>query len=229
MARWSALIKKGCAKGRITFLSALFVIPVNDAKDWQVLEYKSIPNHQVHFGRDGMTIMVKKSASPIVFPLPQMKTVTDVIVSGEIKGQLNRPGALIQGEKGYDDFRLRIGLVVEGSETLPFWKRWTTPKWVRTLFDLAPKGTGIDRIWFLNMVDDKKLLGQGRTHVLSRLIYEDFVWYKPNEGRFSFEHKLKQPMRVAALWISVDGDDTKSSFTIKLKKLRIRALDEEKK
>ena len=50
-------------------LSGMIAIPLQTPQGWQVLKYKGIEANTVSFSKEGMSISVKKSASPIIFPL----------------------------------------------------------------------------------------------------------------------------------------------------------------
>jgi hypothetical protein len=53
------------------------------------------------------------------------------------------------------------------------------------------------------------------------LLKENFTWELRQPGSFSFGHRLKDPLPVAALWIGSDGDDTGSSFELRLQSLEL--------
>lgn len=230
-------IKSSCS-GR--FLLTLFVsyclsavsqassplsIPLDRAEGWQILEYSSIPPHDIDFSADGMTLIVRQSASPVIFPI-KPRTVSTLKVSAEITGKLNlkpRP----QGDEGNDDFLLRVGLVYEGGQTLNFLQRSFAAKWIKTLFDLAPEGTGVERIQFFNAYSDPSLADTARVHPLSDLMSEHFVTYVPQAAdgeirKVQFEIQTKTDRRVLALWLSSDGDDTQSSFRVMFLEIELR-------
>jgi len=201
-------------------LAGAIALPVQHEANWQLLEYNNLDANQVTFTDQGMTITVDQSASPIIYPLDNPKTVTGVRVTGNLSNLLNLP-ADSQGQKGNDDFSLRIGLVVAGDKTLNGVQKLFSAKWVKTLFDLAPEGAGVDRIYFLNAVQNENILGQQRQHPLSDLIYENNVWLLDKTGDFSLTYNLESPERVVAVWLSIDGDDTQSKYTTTIRELRL--------
>ena len=201
-------------------LAGAIALPVQHEANWQLLEYNNLDANQVTFTDQGMTVTVNQSASPIIYPLDNPKTVTGVTVTGNLSNLLNLP-ADSQGQKGNDDFSLRIGLVVAGDKTLNGVQKLFSAKWVKTLFDLAPEGAGVDRIYFLNAVQNENILGQQRQHPLSDLIYENNVWLLDKTGDFSLTYKLENPEKVVAVWLSIDGDDTQSKYTTTIKNLRL--------
>ena len=201
-------------------LAGAIVLPLQQADDWQLLEYNRLKANQVTFTREGMKVKVDKSASPIIYPLDEPIRVTGVSVTGNLNKLLNVE-ANSQGEQGNDDFALKIGLVIAGDRTLNPIQKMFSAKWIKTLFDLAPEGAGIEKIYFLNAVQHKNLLGRQRQHPLSDLIYENNVWLLDSPGDFSFDYELENPQNVIAIWLSIDGDDTRSSYTTRIYSLNL--------
>ncbi|MCB0422601.1 MAG: hypothetical protein KDD61_16485, partial [Bdellovibrionales bacterium] len=83
------------------------------------------------------------------------------------------------------------------------------------------EGAGIDKIYFFNLVDQEALKGSERQHPLSEYIHEKNVWFQNEEGPFEFTHTLNKPLKILAIWISIDGDDTKSSFETSLSEIKL--------
>ena len=74
---------------------------------------------------------------------------------------------------------------------------------------------------FLNAVQGSTMLGQQRQHPLSDLIYENNVWLLDKPGNFTMSHTLDKPRKVIAIWLSIDGDDSHSSYSTALRSLRL--------
>jgi hypothetical protein len=146
--------------------------------------------------------------------LTDSKEVQGIKVKGSINGLINLPEQGVQGEKTFDDFALRIGLVIKGDKRLNWFQRSVAPEWVLTLYGLAPKKVGIDQILFLAATQQDEKLDTQRAHPLSDLINEKFVWKLDQEGEFSFEVDLPESKDVLAVWLSSDGDDTDSVYQI---------------
>ena len=213
-----ALFLPSCA------LAAPEDIPLNNPDGWQVLEYSSLPAHKVKFGADGLSIEVDKSASPIIYPLTPRtvaKVSVDLVVEGELRLKPNR-----QGEEGNDDFLMRLGIVYEGDQTLGFFQRAVAPAWITTLFDLAPEGTGVDRIQFFTVFSDPRLENTERVHPLAELMSEKNALFAPARNDKPRELKLEftseGDRKVLALWISTDGDDTASNFKVRIRRLLLQ-------
>jgi hypothetical protein len=188
-------------------------LPLNEQIGWQVLQYSNLPPHRVRFSKAGLEMMVDGSAMPVIYPLPERVRVGSIRVKGRIDGTLRIPAGR-QGQEKFDDYALRIGLVEPGERTLNFVQRQVAARWVRKLFELAPKGSGISRIHFFNVGAEKTQIGHQRQHPLSDLILEKVVTVPRPDGRFDFDHRLERPLDAIAVWLSSDGDDTGSTFRV---------------
>lgn len=196
------------------------VLPLAEGTNWQILQYGKIPAHKVQFSKAGLEMAVERSAMPLVYPLSKPFTTKRIRVKGRVEGALTiAPGR--QGEEGFDDYVFRVGLVEPGSRTLGSLQRRFVADWVRKLYQLAPPGSGISGIHFFNVGVEKAHLNRKRQHPLSDLIREEVVALARADGRFDFEHGLAQPLQTLAVWLSADGDDTKSSFTVRVERIEL--------
>ena len=191
-------------------------------KLWQELKYSSLPANQVKEVEDSLEITADKSGSPLIFPLTRPQRVERLQFKASVEGDLNLKEGR-QGESGYDDFLLRVGLVFAGKKKLGFWQRQVAAKWALKLFSLAPKGQGVDHILFFNVYSDPRLKGQSRVHPDSRgLINERFVVEKPQDGEIQVNTPVDVDRDVLAVWVGVDADDTKSKFKVRLKEILLK-------
>lgn len=201
--------------------SGVISLPLNEQTGWQVLQYSKLPPHRIRFSEAGLEIMVDGSAMPLIYPLTAPARINGIRVKGRVEGSLRVPAAR-QGEEKFDDYAFRIGLVEPGERTLNFAQRQFAARWVRKLFELAPKGRGISRIHFFNVGTDKSQIGRRRQHPLSELIVEQVVAVPDREGRFDLVHRLEQPLEMIAVWLSSDGDDTGSRFNILIEEIALQ-------
>lgn len=199
----------------------VFTLPLDRTNGWQFLTYRKIPPNTFRATAAGLEIGVTNSAAPAVFPLPHPLSVVELRASGTITGSLKMPPAK-QGQKGFDDYAVRIGLVESGSRTLNRREKLFAADWVKRLFALAPRGTGISRIHFFNVGTDPNQVGHTRTHPLSELMEETVVTVPDASGHFAFTNSFARPLNVLAVWIACDGDDTKSSFRVTLNQVVLK-------
>ena len=196
----------------------VLVIPLSSAVNWEVLTYRGIPPNVAHFETAGLRIDVDRSAGPIVYRLTEVRQVRGIRAEGSAVGQL-RTTAARQGQKGEDDYVLRVGLVEVGSRRPGWLERRMAPAWARRLFDLAPPGLGIAGIRFFNVGLAPDQMGRSRQHPASDLIVERVVAVPDATGRFALVVDLDAPVRTVAVWISADGDDTQSRFRLTVTRL----------
>ena len=188
-----------------------------DAKQWQILEYSNIPANRVSQDKYGIRIDVQASASPLIYIFDQPQSIQSISVSGTIGLLPMIPEGAQQGDRGADDFPFRLGLVLEGDRNLDLVQRLIASEWIKTLFRLAPEGSGIDHIRFLNLSNPEPVGWQHRVHPDSKgLFIESIVGQADSNMDFNLNHTLDMPYNVLALWISSDGDDTGSSYSLTL-------------
>ena len=195
--------------------------PLKDQQQWQLLNYDGIPANQVQFSPNSLTIKVNQSASPLIYPLPKPLLIDALSMNLSINGQLNL-SEHPQGESQADDFIFRIGVVYQGNRQLSLFQKAFAPKWVQTLFQLAPTDTGISYIHFFNVYSDDRLSSSRRTHPASELIVEDFE-IRRTGNQMSLKFQPETNKKVLALWISSDGDDTASNYQITLRNLIVQS------
>lgn len=206
----------------LTLLLAAIVIPVHDADKWQVEKYSNIPANAVSFSKDGMLTRVNLSASPLILRLNSPQKVTGFHIKGEFRGLPKLKDAKNQGEKGSDDYPLRVGFVIPGEKQLTGLKKLFAPAWIKNLYSTTPPGAGVDHIEFFNVTQNSRQLGLHRVHPLSDLIHETFFSLVEHDGKFDFDYTLTEPLDAVAIWISIDGDDTKSAFDVLVTSLDLK-------
>ncbi len=206
--------------GRQFFVStsvlAAVALPLQKDK-WVELKFNKIPNNQVEDTAEGMKVTVISSASPLVYKLDSPMRVSGFSAELDITGAVK--SGIVQNSFGEDSV-FRFGLVATGDKTLGWFQRKVAADWVLKLFALAPENTGLDKIYFYNLGREGQKVGDSRQHPKSELMHEQIVaTRKADEKSVHIEHKFKSPLPIAAVWISIDGDDTKSNFTTVIKKL----------
>ncbi len=157
---------------------------------------------------------------PLVYRLARPTIVSHVRAEGEVEGRL-RVKPSDQGRSGFDDYALRLGIVEAGSRRLGRFERLTAPHWLRTLFDLAPPPTGIGRVRFLNVGVAPSQVGRARKHPMSDLLEERVVAAPDEQGYFHIDEPLAPPPTALGIWLSADGDDTGSCYSMLLHRLEL--------
>ncbi len=212
------------ASASLAFAAQTMVVPVDGLAGWTSLAYRSIPANTVSIANEGsenasLQIKVDRSSSPLVFRLDEPAFLSGFTVQATWSGNLLVPAGKTQGEEGADDFVLKLGLVEAGERKLNFLQRRLAPDWIVQLHDLAPAGSGVRRISFYSTTRQEAELGKRRTHPLSDLLYEERVHYLEKSGPFELSYSFADPVKVLGLWISSDGDDTGSEFTLEIQNI----------
>ena len=198
-----------------------FIVPLEHTNGWQFLSYRKIPPNTFRASVAGLEVGITNSAAPAIFPLTNPLHVTELRVSGRVSGALKMPGK--QGDKGFDDYTVRVGLVAAGSRRLSWREKMIAAPWVKKLFGLAPRGAGISRIHFYNVGTDPRQVKRTRTHPLSDLMEETILAVADARGDFAFTNRFEPALNVLAVWIACDGDDTKSSFAVTFNKVELES------
>jgi len=226
---WSGIqkIKIFFKKLKRGLLFGAMVIPLTES-GWEHLEFSDIPANQLKFSKGSLSVNVKNSASPLIYPIKDATEITGVEVKGTIERLIDLEDGETQGEKGADDYVLRVGFVLPGDKDLNWAQKMVAPAWVKKLHSLAPKNSGIDHIYFFNLGQQSEQRGRERIHPLSDLIKEKVEWVMDKPGDFDLSAKFEDPKQVSAIWISIDGDDTNSEYTTKIKSLKLLKASDKK-
>jgi hypothetical protein len=194
-------------------LCAMFAVPTDNLNGWTQLQFSKIPANVVNLDEGKISLEVKSSASPLIYKLSEIQDVKNFSVSIDVDGAVKQSNE----EKVSEDYVFRLGLVAVGDKTLSRFQRLLAADWVKKLFDLSPKGVGLDKIYFYNIASSSKQVGNYRVHPKTELMSEKIIAEVSKEGTYFYE--LEKPLKIAAIWISSDGDDSKSEFKVKIKKI----------
>ncbi len=195
---------------------------VSFSKDkWTKLKYPNIKQNLVEFNQQSMTINVDQSSSPLIYPFDKPGQFREIKIDADIIGTLNLDNNKLQGVKGNNDFTLRIGLVYQGDKKLGFMKRTVAPAWVKKLFSLIPKNTGVSHVRFFNVFQDKRLESDKPYKKKPKFFFHSYDIEQVNNGKIKAKIKVPSDKKILGLWINSDGDDTKSKFKVKINKLNL--------
>lgn len=200
---------------------SVVMIPLSDPSLWKELKFRKIPANTVQYKKEGIVVDVKKSASPLVYNFKGVKRIKSVDVELVIEG--NPRFDKKEWSEFEEDSVFRLGLILEGSKKMDGFSSLFAPKWVRSLFEMAPKDSGLDKIHFLNVTQNEKLINKTRQHPKSELIYEENVIFaSPQQKTIKLNKIFDKPVSVAGLWISIDGDESGSSFKTHIRSVNIK-------
>ena len=95
------------------------------------------------------------------------------------------------------------------------------PEWIQRLYTLARPNQGIDEVRFFNIGADPDGIGQRRVHPLNDLFEEEVVTVLRADGTFELDVPLVPPAETVAVWLSSDGDDSGSVFTVLVERITL--------
>lgn len=202
-------------------LMSIIVIPLTTQGNWKLDSYKKVAPNKVSFSSTGMVIKINNSASPIIYSFEHPVAIKQFKITGEFKGLPSISNYSLQGKKGYDDYPLRIGFILDGTKKLSIFQKPFAPEWVKRLYANVPVGAGIDGVEFYNVTQSSSQLGTSRIHPASDLLHETFFAYLQESGKFSYDVKLNPLPKIAGIWISSDGDDTHSEYEVDISELQV--------
>lgn len=200
---------------------AVLVIPTSQITCWNTEKFSGIEANGVTVSKNGILVTVRKSASPLIYDFKSELKIKGFTVSGEFLGLPHFADVSKQGTSDQDDFPLRIGFIVPGEKRLSGFKKIFASDWVKNLYKRVPPGAGLDHIQFFNVTQNEKQVGQERIHPKSELIHEKFFAVVKTLGAYKFTYTLDMPISAIALWISIDGDDTKSDYDVLISELSL--------
>ncbi len=207
---------------RIIPLLAVLVIPL-EQKGWTEISFGKIPVNKVTYSSQALNIQVKNSASPLVYKLDQLTKIKSFEIALRFSGDIKSAPAESKWE---EDSLFRIGFVAAGDKTLSGVKKLFAPDWVKKLFALAPEGIGLDKIYFFNLGRTASQMGLSRAHPKSELMKEEVVAVRnAGESPLKITKTLNPPIPTAALWISIDGDDTNSEFQTVIENITLQTAE----
>ncbi|MBX2867124.1 MAG: hypothetical protein KTR18_00505 [Acidiferrobacterales bacterium] len=191
-----------------------------DTKDWHLLSYRGIPSHTISNTQGALSVSVKRSASPLITLLDNPRSVKELDIKATIVGDLVL-SEVTQGNKGADDFRLRVGLIFAGHTVVDPFQLSVAPSWIKRLHTLLPKNLGVSHVQFWNTYLDASLANQQRIHPTTDRWRENFVLEVDAEGKIQQRLEISETAKLLGIWISSDGDDTGSCFEVKIERLGV--------
>jgi len=203
---------------------ALLSLPL-DPGGWRELTFDGVPSNRVEFGDDSLTITVEESASPLVRLHEGPPRIRRVIVSGRVEGSLRvEPGEL--PDRGFEDALLRVGAITRGEKRLNVLQRRLAPGWLRRLDELLGDRTGgIGEIPCALLVPHAEWVGESKRNPRVDLFHDRMAAAPDEDGAFRMVLELEDAPAVRGLWLQADGDDTGSSFRVRVDEIEIEAAE----
>lgn len=208
----------------ILFLSTLYLtLPAKiKAKelDLSVFNYQQISfdgiRPTVYRNEDSALVArVSESSSILMKAFERIEKVSFVSIEWKSTGDLKIKNFEHQISKDGDDAKFRIGLILSGhAPVIPFF----APTWVKKTKDILKLPS--DKMIYLVLGAEagkrwkSPYSGSIESIALANTAMKD-GWYKS-------EFKFEERKQLVGVWLFSDGDNTKSSFVTKVRKLEIR-------
>ena len=164
---------------------------------------------------------VRHSASALVLPFDQVRTVKAVSFDWCTTRDLSKISKEIEKTKAGDDAALRLGLLLEGKPPMiPMF----VPAWIKKLEKIVKHPT--DKVLYLtagvaSSPGDSWVSPYTKymSMIVPTSVPKKLDWCK---NGFSASYSLPSPIAVTGLWYMADGDDTLQSFTTWISAIEIK-------
>jgi len=178
---------------------------------WHTVKYSKIKPNVIKQIKKSIEISVNNSSSALVFKFDQIKVIRRVKIKAKLKGLINYHGSP-PGSEDADDFPLRVGFILKGNKKLNFFQKRIAPDWLVQLDKISSTNGGLDKVHSLIFYTENPKFKK-REHPLSSYFFEEaatqFIDFK-----LDTTHSFLKELEIIGIWLSSDGDDTKSSFSV---------------
>lgn len=201
----------------LILIKSLYAMDIKlDPSNWKAVKYDSIKANEFNYNNE-LIIKVNKSSSPLVYKLNNLHKTKEILIRARMQGTINYSSKA--GSDKNDDFPLRVGLITKGDNQLNFFQRSIAPKWILKLNKLGNQYGGFDKIHSFILYSQIPEF-QERLHPLSEYFMERVLGKIENDEKV-YKYKLPRELDVIGIWLTCDGDDTDSSFTVFLSQLSL--------
>lgn len=205
--------------GQDVLFAAEIRVPM-EQEGWYSVPFKKVKPNEVQFAGDSIEVSVDASASPLVFRLDGPMPIVGFRVAGIYSGQKNK-----ERSRYDDDSILRVGLVGVGKKRLMGVASYLSAAWIKLLYAMTPPESGLDKLYFFSLTNRAQLVGK-TNRVLKTDLVQDVVLQKiEDNGEYLFTHTFDEPIEASALWLSVDGEKTRSKFKNTLNEIVLITAD----
>ncbi len=186
--------------------------------DFEHIQFRTkTPNvYSYHENDNGLLIEVDGSASFLMQAFTEVKLVSQVSFEWKSNGRPAIKDAVHETKRQGDDAVFKLGLLIETPGAL---SDMFLPSWMRRVDDLLNFPS--DEIIFL-VTDAKHVGGQRWTGPYnSRITMISMHEVADSQGWNKASYQFPELVKVVAIWLMADGDDTASSFTVHIRNIKI--------
>lgn len=186
--------------------------------DFEHIQFRSKNStaYSYHKNDNGLLINVDNSASFLMQAYAAVKAVQQVSFEWKSEGLPAIKNATQESQRQGDDAVFKLGLLIETPDAI---SDVLFISWMRRVDSLLKFPS--EKMFFL-VADAKHAAGQHWpgpynsrvTMIAMHNIDGEQGWHKAS-------YQFPEPVKVVAIWLMADGDDTASSFTVHIKNIRI--------
>lgn len=209
---------------KLIALAALFLPSMAPAKPIDLsisgmkhIWFGGIPKTQYQNSGTELVMEVDKSASFMLMPFKTKRTIKTVRFLWRTEGDINVKSKELEGKAGGDDLKFRLGLIISGyAPRLSMF----APSWIKAIRSTMHL-TG-SRLIYLAAGANHPPGSKWRSPFSSSITNISIASTKPGaDGWQQATFTADKELIVVGLWLMADGDNSKSSFTTRLKDLEI--------
>ena len=196
--------------------------PVEFKKDtFKYVNFSDIPETTYTFENGVLEAKVKKSSSFLLLPFAQIKQVKSVQFEWQRSGEIKKRSAEDEKSKKADDFYFRLGLIISGEAPfIPFF----APAWVKSIREYAKLPS--DHIKYLVVGTSSKPNSSWVSPYSDSMDYISLESTKAGDWE-SVKYDFDTTQKVVGLWLMSDGDNSDSTFEVKVRNLNLDILPED--
>lgn len=184
------------------------------ADNFEHIQFKRIEASQYSFNDDVLRVDVDSSASFLMKAFDTVKEINKISFEWRSDGEPKVEDAGHEEKRKGDDAVLKIGLLLETEED-PF--DLTFRAWLKRAQALLKFPS--NKMIYLT-ANAKHVPGeQWRNPYNKRVTMVSVSSVDDKHGWMKVSHKFKRPVKVVAIWLMADGDNTDSSFTSYVKNI----------
>ena len=186
-----------------------------EGSEYKEISFDDIPKTAYTFEKNQLSVVVKKSSSVKMKAFEKIKTVKSVSFEYQIDGKLDINNEQQHREKSGDDALFRVGLLRSGdAPSIPFF----APAWIKKSSSLLKLPS--DKLIYLVLSPVAK--GGSRWESPYSSSIENIALNKKEateKGWQKASYQFDKPIPIVGYWLMADGDNTSSSFSLKVRNL----------
>ena len=185
------------------------------SKNFEHIEFSRIPPNHHLFHNQQLQITVNEGASFLMQAFDHVKKVKRVSFEWQSEGLPSIKNARTEEQKSGDDAVFKLGLLLKTDESIlnPFIPKWM--KRVDTLLNFPSE----EMIYLV--ANAKHATGEQWANPYNKRVTMIAMDVREKQGWHYASYQFKTPVDVVGLWLMSDGDNTHSSFTARIKNIKI--------